>query len=91
MSIELTLSVPAFDRRRFIRAGLSVAALPAASLSLIPAGPAAATWGTEIVRDWTIDDQWNAYPRYNEAIGFGRPKPASRPNIDPADEFLVQF
>jgi hypothetical protein len=89
MGIELKLPVAAVDRRRFIGAALSVAALPAASL--IPAGPAAATWGTGFLRDWTIDDQWNTYPRYHEAIGFGRPKAASRPDMHPADELLVEF
>jgi hypothetical protein len=89
MVIELNPPVAAVDRRRFIGAALAVAALPAASL--VPAGPAAATWGTGLLRDWTIDDQWNAYPRYHEAIGFGRPKPASRPIVHPADELLVEF
>jgi hypothetical protein len=89
MSSDFELSGFTLDRRRFIGTSLAVAALPSAAL--IPAGPAVASWGSQWVRDWTIDDQWNAYPRYNEAIGFGRPKPAARPKVDPADEFLVQF
>jgi hypothetical protein len=90
MDGHLKLSFPAFDRRRFIGAGLSLSVLPASSL--VPHGQAsAAVSGPELVHDWTIDDQWIGYPRYNEAIGYGRQQPFVRPKVHPADDMLIEL
>jgi hypothetical protein len=76
------------DRREFLGAAAAVALTPAASL--MPTGPvAAAVTGPERLCDWTIDDQWNAYPRYAAPIGYGRRTAVERPSVHPADEAFL--
>jgi hypothetical protein len=65
----------AIDRRVFIGAGAAVctvAALPLPALAASSADPAAST--PNVLSDWTIDDMWGVYPRYADAIGYGRPR-----------------
>jgi hypothetical protein len=58
------------DRREFIAAAGSAAAvayLPFASLAAAP--PVGAAESKELLADWSIDDQWGVYPRY-DALPF---------------------
>jgi hypothetical protein len=54
------------DRREFIAAAGSAAAvayLPFGSLAAAP--PVGAAESKELLADWSIDDQWGVYPRYD--------------------------
>lgn len=75
------------DRRDFLAGtgtALAVAALPTAALARATQdGPP-----RELLTDWTIDDVWGLYPRYADAIGFGRVR-ASEASEEVGDHHLV--
>jgi hypothetical protein len=65
--------VTVFDRRQVLAGAASFAAT-ALLPSLIAAAPVeSAVTGPERLTDWTIDDMFGLYPRYSQAIGYGRP------------------
>jgi hypothetical protein len=82
----------ALDRREFIgAAGAAICAtvLPApAALGVAPSREPDGTSG--LLDDWTIDDMWGVYPRYAEAIDYGRPRRTEMlPVVAPVDADFV--
>jgi hypothetical protein len=73
------------SRRKFLQAAGSGAVLTAMPLPLA----AAAVAVTAQMDDWTIDDMWGVYPRYSEAIGFGKSKRAESTHLELVDAQLV--
>ncbi len=68
--------------------GLAVAAMPAAAIPANAAGPVARG---PLLADWTIDDQWGAYPRYADPIGFGRRAEDGRDALAAAEPLAAVF
>lgn len=64
------------DRRVFLGSGAAVCAVSLLPLPVYavpsPADPPPVT--PNLLTDWTIDDMWGVYPRYADAIGYGRPR-----------------
>ena len=74
------------NRRVFLG---SAAAASAVSLLPLPATAAAApAAAAPLLGDWTIDDMWGVYPRYADAIAYGRPADVDVA-VDPIDAQLV--
>lgn len=76
------------DRRQFVAlagGALTAALVPASSFAAV----ASAVTGPELSTDWTIDDQWGAYPRYADSIGYGRPAAETVPGVDAVDRGFI--
>jgi hypothetical protein len=74
------------DRREFVTllastAGVALVPMP----SLIAAAPVSGSVTGPRLADWRIDDVFGGYPRYSEAIGYGRTAAAHGP-ADPLFE-----
>ncbi len=82
----------AWDRRDFLAAAAGAAAvayLPFGAAAVAPA--VGATERKDLLADWTIDDQWGVYPRYDAiaqvAVHTEDPRLAA---VHPADlQFLA--
>ncbi len=81
------------DRREF--AGFGAASLATALLPLPTALTAAPSveprTQTGLLSDWDIDDVWGVYPRYSEAIGYGKPRGAVPSAARGADSIFAEF
>jgi hypothetical protein len=53
------------DRREFIAAASSAAAVAYLPFGSLAAPPVGAAESKELLADWSIDDQWGVYPRYD--------------------------
>jgi hypothetical protein len=67
------MSVVHTNRREFVTcvasaAGVALVPMP----SLVVAGPVASAVTGPKLADWNVDDVFGGYPRYCEAIGYGR-------------------
>ena len=73
------------DRREFIRAAAGTATVVLVPVpSLVAAGPVeTAVTGPALLSDWTIDDMFGVYPRYADAIGYGKPEAETLEVRDP--------
>lgn len=77
------------DRREFISMSSAAAAVALLPLpSLVVAGPVANAVTGPLLNDWTIDDMFGVYPRYAQAIGFGRPAPEHVATTDTLDRLF---
>jgi hypothetical protein len=80
-----------FDRREFIVAAASAAAVAYVPFGSLAAPAVGAAQPTELLADWSIDDQWGVIPRW-DAIPC-TPRQADDPRLaaaHPADlNFLV--
>ena len=54
-----------FDRREFIVAAASAAAVAYVPFGSFAAPAVGATHGRELLADWSIDDQWGVCPRWD--------------------------
>jgi hypothetical protein len=83
----MTMRRNACDRREFLAAAVSAAAVAYLPFGAAVAAPAVgAQHAKELLADWSIDDQWGVYPRY-DAVPF---VPSQREDrrlaaVDPAD------
>lgn len=73
------------NRRVFVSgiagaAGVALVPMP----SLVAATPVAAAVTGPKLADWTVDDVCGLYPRYSQAIGYGRPAAGHGP-AEPLD------
>jgi hypothetical protein len=81
-----------WDRRDFLAAAAGAAAvayLPFGSAAVAPA--VGATEREDLLADWTIDDQWGVYPRYDAIAQVPTHREDPRfTAVHPADvQFLV--
>ena len=82
----------AWDRRDFL-----AAAAGAAAVAYLPFGSATAAPAVgvperkDLLADWTIDDQWGVYPRYDAIVQVPTPREDPRlAALHPADlQFLA--
>ena len=54
-----------YDRREFIAAAVGTAAVAYLPFGSLAASAVGATQRTELLADWSIDDQWGVYPRWD--------------------------
>jgi hypothetical protein len=79
-----------WGRRDFLAAAAGAAAvayLPFGSAAVAPA--VGATERKDLLADWTIDDQWGVYPRYDAIAQV--PTHRDDPRLAAADPADVQF
>jgi len=62
--------------------------MPAAWSAAVSTAPSAQF---ESIADWTIDDMWGVYPRYAEAIGYGRRNEGRQALLTGADEIFAAY
>ncbi len=80
------------DRREFIcKATLVAGGIAVTAAMPWPGGRAAGEPLGSLLDDWTIDDQWGAYPRYADPIGFGRRAEGGRDALAAAEPLAAVF
>jgi hypothetical protein len=62
----MTGKIDAWDRREFLAAAASAAAVAYVPFGSVAAAPSVgAVQPQDLLADWSIDDQWGVYPRYD--------------------------
>jgi hypothetical protein len=81
----------AWGRREFLAAAAGTAAVAYLPFGAVVAAPSiGATRNQEVLADWSIDDQWGVYPRYDALASAPRQHDEQRlAAVHPADLAFV--